>query len=424
MSCRSNYDPCLDGKLNQIGSYAAAARSSAQNSAASAEQSEDFSQASATSASQSATSATNAATSATNSQNSANDSANSAAASAALFASATSSNTPNTIVKRSANGAFAAGVITSDGIPFGKGGGTISSNIAIGINALTSNTTGSGNTANGENALTSNINGSFNTAIGSLSLESNTSGLSNVAIGRSALRVSNGSSNTAVGVTSLRENTTGLENTAIGYQSGYSNITGNQNTAIGNDALYANTAFSNCSGLGNNSAVTGSNQVQLGNSSTTTYTYGAVQDRSDIRDKADVRDTELGLEFVNALRPVDFKWDIREDYRPEAQEPPPEDASDEEKAAYEVAKAKWLEDVKLSNIIHNGSKKRNRYHHGLIAQEVKAVIDAKGIDFGGFQDHSLKGGDDVLSIGYNELIAPLIKAIQELSAKIEILESK
>jgi hypothetical protein len=64
MSCRSNYDPCLDGKLNQIGSYAAAARSSAQNSAASAEQS--------------ATSATNAATSATNSQNSATDSADSA----------------------------------------------------------------------------------------------------------------------------------------------------------------------------------------------------------------------------------------------------------------------------------------------------------------------------------------------------------
>jgi hypothetical protein len=77
MSCR-NYDPCLDSKLNQIGSYAAAARSSAQNSAASAEQSENFSQASATSASQSATSANNAATSATNSQNSATDSADSA----------------------------------------------------------------------------------------------------------------------------------------------------------------------------------------------------------------------------------------------------------------------------------------------------------------------------------------------------------
>jgi hypothetical protein len=180
--------------------------------------------------------------------------------------------------------------------------------------------------------------------------------------------------------------------------------------------------------------------VQLGNGSTTTYAFGAVQDRSDIRDKADIRDTELGLEFVNALRPVDFKWDMREDYRPEAHKPvvepiePKEDASNEEKAkyaeelaaynAYKVKLDKWLEDVKLANITHDGSKKRNRFHHGLIAQEVKAVLDAKGIDFGGFQDHSIKGGDDVLSIGYVELIAPMLKAIQELSAKVAELEAK
>jgi hypothetical protein len=55
---------------------------------------------------------------------------------------------------------------------------------------------------------------------------------------------------------------------------------------------------------------------------------------------------------------------------------------------------------------------------------VKAVLDAKGIDFGGFQDHSVKGGDDVLSIGYEELIAPMLKAIQELSAEVAALKSK
>jgi hypothetical protein len=60
----------------------------------------------------------------------------------------------------------------------------------------------------------------------------------------------------------------------------------------------------------------------------------------------------------------------------------------------------------------------------LIAQEVKAVLDAKGIDFGGFQDHSVKGGDDVLSIGYEELIGPMLKAIQELSAEVAALKSK
>jgi len=131
---------------------------------------------------------------------------------------------------------------------------------------------------------------------------------------------------------------------------------------------------------------------------------------------------------------------LREDYRPEAPKSVvkptelQEDASDEDKAkyaeelaayeAYVVLKDKWLEDVKLANITHDGSKKRSRFHHGLIAQEVKAVLDSKGIDFGGFQDHSVKGGDDVLSIGYEELIAPMLKAIQELSAEVAALKAK
>lgn len=139
--------------------------------------------------------------------------------------------------------------------------------------------------------------------------------------------------------------------------------------------------YSNCTGLGANSAVTSDNQVQLGDSATTVYAYGALQDRSDERDKADIRDTELGLDFILKLRPVDFKWDYREDY-PEGEE-------------------------------KDGSKKRSRYHHGLVAQDVQQVIADTGKDFGGFQDHSVNGGKDVLSIGYTELIAPLIKAVQE-----------
>ena len=131
---------------------------------------------------------------------------------------------------------------------------------------------------------------------------------------------------------------------------------------------------------------------------------------------------------------------MREDYRKEApsfvSKPAElkEDASEEDKVkyaeeldaynTYKVEFDKWIEDGKLANITHDGSKKRNRFHHGLIAQEVKAVLDAKGIDFGGFQDHSIKGGDDVLSIGYAELIAPMLKAIQELSAEVAALKSK
>ena len=301
---------------------------------------------------------------------------------------------------------------------------TGASNTAVGEAALQSNTSGLQNTAVGVSALTENTTGTQNTAVGTNALDSNTTGYNHTAIGYGALLDNTvGIINTAVGVAALQSNTTGDNNTAVGYDALGVTTTGSNNTAIGYSALNISN-YTNTTGLGYNTDVTGNNQVQLGNSATTTYAYGAVQNRSDIRDKADIRDTTLGLEFVNALRPVDFKWDIREDYRAKAPEAPEQDATEEEKAAYKVAKAKWLEDVKIENITHDGSKKRSRFHHGLIAQEVKAVIDAKGIDFGGFQDHSVKGGDDVLSIGYEELIAPLIKAVQELSAEVAALKAK
>jgi hypothetical protein len=46
----------------------------------------------------------------------------------------------------------------------------------------------------------------------------------------------------------------------------------------------------------------------------------------------------------------------------------------------------------------------------------REVLATQGVDFGGFQDHAVKGGEDVLSLGCDELIAPLIKAVQELAA--------
>ena len=310
----------------------------------------------------------------------------------------------------------------------------------VGVNALFENTTGDGNVGIGFNAIYTNQTGSFNTGLGNWALANATTGR-NTSIGHEALRYTTiGFDNTAVGTSASIQNISGHSNTACGISALNNNTTANLNTAIGADCLSAAVNFNNCSGIGYLAQVDGHNQVQLGNSGTTTYVYGAVQARSDVRDKTDVRDTELGLEFVNALRPVDFKWDMREDYRPEAPKPVvepaelKEDASDEEKAkyaeelaaynAYKVKNDKWLEDVKLANITHDGSKKRSRFHHGLIAQEVKAVLDAKGIDFGGFQDHSIKGGDDVLSIGYEELIAPMLKAIQELSAEVAALKAK
>jgi len=247
----------------------------------------------------------------------------------------------------------------------GNGNGNISTNTATGLNALSANTTGSSNTAIGNAALSANTSGSNNTALGSVPL---------------AL------------------NTTGSNNTGLGFGALYNAVSLSNNTAVGHNALSGNTLYSNCSGLGATTVVTASNQVQLGDSATTTYVYGTVQNRSDLRDKNEVRDTVLGLNFINELRPVDYKWDMREDYRTEITS-------------------------ELSELTHDGTHTRSRFHHGLIAQEVQDVIQASGVDFGGFQDHNIVGGEDVFSIGYDELIAPMIKAIQELTARINILES-
>ena len=49
-------------------------------------------------------------------------------------------------------------------------------------------------------------------------------------------------------------------------------------------------------------------------------------------------------------------------------------------------------------------------------------IDAN--DFAGYVDASVNGGVDSLFLRYTEFIAPLIKAVQELTAKVEALEAK
>ena len=264
-----------------------------------------------------------------------------------------------------------------------------------------------------------------NIGIGNGALRSNTTGVRNVALGGWALSSNTtGSGNTASGVGALYNNTTGTNNTANGVNALSGNTTGSSNTASGVAALQNNTTFSNISGFGYNAQVTGSNQVQLGDSATTTYVYGTVQNRSDIRDKADIRDTVLGLDFIQSLRPVDYRWDMREDYkpkRPELEVPKIEDEEYEvKKAEYDLLMAEWLEACKHENIIRDGSKKRTRYHQGFIAQEVLAL----DVDFGGIQDHKLKDGEDVLSIGYDEIIAPLVKAVQEQQAMIEALKAR
>jgi hypothetical protein len=311
------------------------------------------------------------------------------------------------------------------------------------------------------NALNLNIVGVDNVSLGANSLYSNSKSTVATAIvaGGQYTILTLGTTNfTLVGASANTVGVTFTANATGGLGTGTVAGVASNNTALGYQALYSNEIYQNVTGVGANTSVTGSNQVQLGDSATTTYAYGAIQDRSDIRDKADVRDTTLGLAFIESLHPVDFKWDKREDYRtqpplkpeypvkptqPERvdslqlEEETPEDYRTRVEAEWQtmldafeadykaltdvidnefaVIHDAWLEANKLANITHDGTHKRNRYHHGVIAQEVPA-------EFGGLQNHALKGGDDVWSVGYEEFIAPMIKAIQELSAEIKVLK--
>ena len=116
-------------------------------------------------------------------------------------------------------------------------GGLSLGNIALGGDALFSNTTGTGNTASGDSALYGNTTGIGNTASGSQALFSNTTGSTNTAIGIGALYSNdNGGNNTASGYIALDNNTSGTSNTASGFEALYSNTTGNDNIAIGAEA--------------------------------------------------------------------------------------------------------------------------------------------------------------------------------------------
>jgi hypothetical protein len=302
-------------------------------------------------------------------------------------------------------------------------------NTAIGSYTLANNTTGYQNTANGRTSLYLNTTGYQNTGIGYQTFFYNTSGNQNTGIGSDSLQNnSTGSNNTGIGSYSLFRNTTGSKNTGAGYNvllnngsrlnntaignNALSSNTGSNNTAIGNNAL-SNTTFNDVTGLGANSTVSGNNQVQLGNSTSNVYAQSALNIRSDLRDKTDIRDTILGLDFINKLRPVDFKWDVREDYvEYVVNEDNVNNNANTELKIYAIETSK--SSIQVIQRPKDGSKKRNRFHHGLIAQEVKSAMDNLNVDFAGYQDHKINGGKDVLTICYQELIGPLIKSIQDL----------
>lgn len=311
------------------------------------------------------------------------------------------------------------------------------SNTATGWRAMFSNTTGTRNTANGQETLRTNITGQRNVAVGYQALHDSDSD-DNVAVGYQALTDNTAGTNTAVGKDALLVNTSGVGNTAVGFQALDANLTtnfctaigrqalsastGNNNTALGYQsgisittaisctalgftALLGNATFSNCTGVGNNSAVTAANQVQLGDSATTTFAFGAVQDRSDERDKLDISDlTDAHIAFFMDVEWKQYRFNYRENYRELVQN---------ENGESEL--------IQLEN---DGSKAGVRFHIGAVAQQVEAAMKKHNIDFAGLQHHAVGGGEDVYSIGYQEFIGIQGLIIQRQQARLDSIEDR
>ncbi|MCD4811513.1 tail fiber domain-containing protein, partial [bacterium] len=304
-------------------------------------------------------------------------------------------------------------------------------NIALGGNALYSNTTGFCNTAIGEGSLYSNATyhynsalgysalysntGGYNTAVGSHALYSNVANQRSTAIGISSMRYADdrttgrstyntavgyealrgsataanntGQFNTAIGDGPLRSNTSGARNTVAGYNALDNNTTGQRNTATGVTALTTNTTGSyntglgqnadvsannltNAMALGYNALVTASNRVRIGNTTVTRIGGQVVwSNLSDARMKENVIDSDLGLDFINRLRPVTFNF---------------------------IEGNEGIE------------------YTGFIAQEVEAAL--QGIEFSGLNRPANE--NDYYSLGYATFVVPLVNAVQELNEQI------
>lgn len=314
---------------------------------------------------------------------------------------------------------------------------TNGSNYAIGTDCLINLTTGSSNIAIDGRALRALQTGSYNVAIGSDALETLVTGSNSVAIGYDAADAvaTDASQNTAIGALALH-NISGSSNVSIGYAAGSSPSTlvredrrsvsvgaqsgrqvfGERNTFIGWQAggppsTNQPVNYNNVTALGSGAVLTGSDQVQLGDADTTPYAFAALQERSDRRDKSDIAPISYDYKsFILGTEVVEFNWDFREDYLKDYIEK----NKDNDKA----------EPKSLTDFEADGTHKRTRRHGGVIAQQIKELSDQLGFDFSGYQDHSIKGGQDVKSISYTAFIPPIIATIQDQNKEIERLKGQ
>jgi hypothetical protein len=198
--------------------------------------------------------------------------------------------------------------------------------------------------------------------------------------------LSSGSANTFVGAAAGGNCSSGLSNTFIGNNAGSTVTTGNNNVLIGsgsgNSAGTITGQSNTCLG-GSPSTGSVSNEITLGGPLTGALRCAVttITSLSDARDKKDITDLRVGLDFVKSLRPVEFVWDDRR-----------------EEGRHDVA------------------------DFGFIAQDLKAAQE--DIDMADTLKLVYESNPERLEASYGKLVPVLVQAIKDLAAKVETLENK
>ena len=143
----------------------------------------------------------------------------------------------------------------------------------------------------------------------------------------------------------------------------------------------------------------GNSSFTFGNGASDTYcSFGGTTwtAPSDERLKEEITTSTAGLSFINDLRPVTFKWKKEKDIP-----------------------------INLKGYVEGSETryKTDATEHGFIAQEVKTVIDNHSEIKDGFDMWSEASSGGRQRIGDGALVPILVKAIQELSAKVTALEN-
>jgi hypothetical protein len=280
-------------------------------------------------------------------------------------------------------------------------------NVALGHDTLDALTSGDFNTAVGHNAGSAVTTAEGGVYVGRSAGAALTVGAYNVAIGHEALTAAQGDRyNVAIGYDCLKAFNTGTsvndtENVAVGAQAGLRVNTGSAVTLIGGSAGSNITSGSNntCVGQGaggSSSPInisTGSNVVCIGNNSiTSAFVKVDWTVTSDKRDKTDVEALTMGLDFVNQLNPVTYRWDMRSDY---------DDATPD------------------------GTHKKQKLFSGLLAQDVETL--ERTYNYKVEDETALltsKGEDGNYGLTYSKFVPVLINAVQELSATVTTLQQE